>query len=897
MGQKTDAAKSITLGQGSARTKNTQPAEMGWPFVGRAAELERVTGLIRSGARAAILAGPAGVGKTRLGTECLAIANSEGFVPVRVAATQAAAGLPFGAFASFVPELAPGSALVEVLRQVAHAVAERGQGKPVAILVDDAHLLDGSSAALTHLLATTEQTFVLATLRSGERAPDAIVALWKDELADRIELEPLTQAQVGDLLASALHGPVNGATVKLLRERTDGNALFLRELVMAAVEAGVLREDEGMWRLSGSLPISPRLLEIVEARLGGIADSARRTLGLLALGEPLGVDVLQRIDAATDLEILEHRGLVQVEQSGRRLDARLGHPLYGEVLRAQLSPMRARATARALADALESTGGSRREDTLRIATLKLDGGGTVHLEIMLRAASTARERCDFPLAERLARAAVDAEGGFDASLILGQVCWLQGHADEAEEQLSALVPQAATDTQRALLASTRITILYFGLNRTAAALRVADEAEATIADLACRDAITTERARLLGRSGRCAAAVDLIEPLLDRVSGPTLVAACLAAASSMGPTGQTIGAIEATERGLSAHLALTGPPLPFGPYYHHMLRCLAVVHAGRLAEASVLGSEEYEKALADGSIESQAAFSACLAWAALFEGRVATAAHYARESAGGCRQLGWSLHLRNGLTVLAHAVALQGNAGKARAVLSEIDALGVPATDIYGPELLRARAWTAVAGGDAAVCRARLEEAATMARLGGAFAFESAALHDLARVGHAAKVAPRLHQLAEVVEGPLAPARAAHAAAMATADAAELDAASVAFEDLGAVLLAAEAAADAAVAWRRGGEPRRGAAAERRSSGLADRCEGARTPALATTASARFVLTPRELEIARLAAGGLSNKEIAMRLFLSHRTVENQLHAAYEKLGVRGRAELAQALS
>jgi DNA-binding CsgD family transcriptional regulator len=33
-----------------------------------------------------------------------------------------------------------------------------------------------------------------------------------------------------------------------------------------------------------------------------------------------------------------------------------------------------------------------------------------------------------------------------------------------------------------------------------------------------------------------------------------------------------------------------------------------------------------------------------------------------------------------------------------------------------------------------------------------------------------------------------------------------------------------------------------------------------------------------------------------MRLFLSHRTVENQLHAAYGKLGVQGRAELAQAL-
>jgi DNA-binding CsgD family transcriptional regulator len=830
-----------------------------------------------------------------LGAECLAIAASEGFTPLCVAATQRAAGLPFGAFASFVPDLSPGSDRLEVLRQVAHAVVERGEGRPVAILVDDAHLLDDASAALTHLLATTEQTFVLATLRSGEQAPGPVLALWKDGLADRLELQPLTLPEVGDLLSAALGGLVDGATVHVLRERTKGNALFLRELVLAAVEAGILREDEGMWRLSGSLPISPRLLEIVEARLGGVADSARRTLGLLALGEPLGIELFHRFDAGTDLGILEDRRLLQVEQSGRRLDARLAHPLYAEVLRARLSPLRTKAAARALADALEATGGRRREDALRIASLRLDGGGSVHPELMLRAATTARGRCDFPLAERLARAAVDAGAGFEASLLLGQVCWLQGRAEEAEQQLSALVHQAATDAQRATLASTRVTILYFGLNRTAAALQVADEAEATITDVAHRDAITTERARLLGRSGEYTAAVELIEPLLERVSGPTLVAACWAAVSSMGPAGQTAKAVEATERGLAAHLALTGAPLPFGLYFHLQLRSTALFHAGRLADARTLCTDEYEKAVAQGSIEAQAGFSLSLAWTLLLEGRVATAARFARESAATYRQLGWPFFLRMALAALAHALALQSDAGKARAVLSEIDALGVPSADAYGPELLRARAWTAAAAGDTADCWARLEEAVAMAHSGGARAWESAALHDLARLGRAGEVAARLRELAEVVEGPFAPARAAHAAALATADAAGLEAASVAFEDLGAALLAAEAAADAAVAWRRAGEPRRGAAAERRTHGLAGRCEGARTPAL-TAVGARAALSHRELEIARLAATGATSREIAARLYVSVRTVDNALYAAYHKLGVSGRTELADAL-
>jgi DNA-binding CsgD family transcriptional regulator len=221
-------------------------------------------------------------------------------------------------------------------------------------------------------------------------------------------------------------------------------------------------------------------------------------------------------------------------------------------------------------------------------------------------------------------------------------------------------------------------------------------------------------------------------------------------------------------------------------------------------------------------------------------------------------------------------------------VLAELDALGVPGADLGGPEVLRARAWTAVAAGDRADARKQLDAAVAMAQSGGASALESAALHDLARLGWAAEVAPALRELTGIVEGPLDPARAAHAAALAARDPSGLEAASRSFEDCGAMLLAAEASADAGVAWRQRGEPRRAVWAERRAAGLAARCEGARTPALAVAAPARATLTPRELEIARMAAAGLANKDIAARLYLSHRTVENKLHAVYEKLGSTG---------
>ncbi|MFY9808036.1 MAG: helix-turn-helix transcriptional regulator, partial [Pseudonocardiaceae bacterium] len=89
-------------------------------------------------------------------------------------------------------------------------------------------------------------------------------------------------------------------------------------------------------------------------------------------------------------------------------------------------------------------------------------------------------------------------------------------------------------------------------------------------------------------------------------------------------------------------------------------------------------------------------------------------------------------------------------------------------------------------------------------------------------------------------------------------------------------------------------QDRRGSAqaAATRAQRLAQACEQARTPALAALA-APLPLTQREREIVTMAAGGLSNRQIAERLVVSVRTIEGHLYRACAKLGASDRAQFA----
>lgn len=861
-----------------------------WPLVGRAVELDALASAVTS-AESVLLAGPPGVGKTRLATETMGLAAARGFKVLRVSGSQAASRLPFGAFAFLLPELDAAAEGTSTLRELARAVIGQGPGGRLALLVDDAHLLDPSSAVLVHELAAAESVFVVAVVRSRACAPDPIQALWKDGLATRIEIDQFGETEVGQVLEATLGGPVHGATRHLLFERTLGNVLFLRELVEGALNAGVLGEKDGLWQLTGPLPVTARLVELIDARIDGLPGPERAVVDTLAVGEPLALRLLERVVSPEAVRSLDERRLLQIAAGDDDVQVRLIHPLFGDVVRDGLPALRTRQICRDLADALDALGVG--EDLLRLASWRLQAGDGAHAATMSAGAEQAWRLGDLPQAERLATAASRAGAGFDTQLLLAQVYAVSGREKLAEQRYADLAQRADTDDGRMRLAVPRIDNLCHNLGSLDAALRVAQEAEQAISDQRRRDDLIGYRASLLDAAGRTTEALAVILPVLDRAGSSVGIWARVMGSFILARVGQLERASRLVDPAPEETRVTDSPwgtaPLP-------VLRSWALLFAGDLDAAEDLADREYERGLTEGSTETEFLLGLVRALIELARGRPNRAARWANESVSLLRGHGRLIQLRAALIALAEAQALRGEPHTAKQTLEEVSALPITVR-LMESELLRVRGWVALAEGDDSLATGLFTDAAGVAATAGDLVWEAAALHDLARAGSAPAALHRLSELAGLIEGKLAPLRARHCAAMAESDPEALIDCSEAFENLGMHLLAAEAAQQAAVALRRDGEPRRATALDRRSEQLLSRCDQVVSPTLKTTTSARATLSARELEIAGLAIDGLSSKDIAAKLHLSHRYVEKKLSETYEKLGVAGRGELRVAIS
>jgi len=868
--------------------------EVAWPLVGRQAELEALAAAL-GGTRAGgvVLAGGAGVGKTRLAREALARAEAAGWGVEWVAATRAAASIPFGAVSHLLPATERLSDdRLDLLRRAAVLLAERGRERPLALGVDDAHLLDDASAALVHQLALRGLVVVLATVRTGEPAPDSVVALWKDGLARRLDLPALAAEATAELLGRALGGRVDGVTRQEVLRVTEGNPLYLHELVLGGLESGGLRQVDGVWRWKRGLAGATRLAAAVEARLGTLDDAARAAVELTAWGEPLAVGVLERLVDRDAVQAAERSGVLVLQRAGRRALARLAHPLYGEVLRATLPMGRARAVAGRLAAAVGSGILRRRDDLLRVGVWQLEAGVAVRPALLLEAARQAAARFDLELAERLARAAVEAGGGQTAVRVLAEALEWQGRHAEAVAVMDD-EPPALGSTERARWASVRAGNLYWGLERTAEAEQVLQQA--ALAEEGGAEAVAM-LAWILLFDARLREAVAVAGRVLDQPEAPAqaLVWAATAAVPALGSLGRLGEALAVADQGLAVARAQP-QELPWGETQLGMARCQLLLGAGRLAEARAIADAGYQAAVADRSAERTGGWAGFRGLVAKTQGQVATAEASLREAVALLDEQDPYRFVRWCLAELASVAALVGDQGAAAAWLDRADARGGQANRFFDSWVQLDRAWVAAGAGELTRAAELAGQAAELAKARGQFTLEAVALHDVARLGAPAGVRERLGELAGLLEGRLGPLLAASAAALAARDGAALDRVAAAFEDLGALLLAAEAAAAAAHAHQAAARDARANASRERAAALAAACEGARTPGLGPDAQTS-VLTRREREAAMLAAAGTSSREIAARLGLSVRTVDNYLGRAYAKLGLTSRTELAALL-
>ena len=874
-------------------------ANPAWPLVGRGDLVAQIDDIVRGG-RGVVLVGPAGVGKTRLAHEVAAAAEARGVIVLRAVASASGVRIPFSALGPLLPDRrsrrGPVGDLVGAALRALSAMA--GSSGPALLIADDAQLLDDGSAAVVHQAAMTGAGVVLATVRSGDPVSATIVALWKDELLERLEVGSLGPAAVAELLAAALGGPVEVATADQLWRATEGNALYLRELVLAGLDRGALTLGERGWRLVGPIAGSPRLRDLLEARLAGVTAAEREVLELLAVGGRVGFDLVALIVDAAAAEAAERRGLLVVHHDGRRRELGLAHPLHGEILRSSMGALTVLRLSRRLADEVGALGVRRRDDVLRVARWRLDGGGTPDVSLLLLAADLAHAARDSDLAGQLARAAVEAGGGAEAVLELAVAEGELGGADEVERLLASIPgPPASGESETVLLAAVirRTSNLVWSLGRAEDADALISGAATWVADTANRAELAAQRAVLALFAGRPADALAIGADLERTGLGRAAVRAGLAVAPALLLAGRPEEALAAADRGYQAQLTL-GDQRGFGAAGTHvMFRLWALVELCRPAE-----TEQWLELVA-GIIAptvdepGRAWLAFCRARFELRCGRLHRATADFSEAASRWGALNQRGPARWAAAGGALAAAWSGDGDSATAIVDRLKAAGPSGMAVLEFEGDRARAWALVAVGDEAGAVEILLETARAAVGVGDVLHAVEGAHEAARLGAARRALTIVEAVGSLDGWPLGAARVEHVRALATEAVDDLVSAGSRLEAMGVVIEAADAYAAAAALLRRG---QHASAADRLVGRVALVLVDAgpvATPALAAMGSAA-ALSPREHEVAALAIADLSNREIADRLHLSERTVENHLQRVFMKLAVTSRRDLAGAM-
>lgn len=876
----------------------------GWPIIGRTDELAFLLDAT-AGGRGALIAGGAGVGKTAVAALVAERLARDGWTVSTHTATSALRTVPFAPFAALA-----GPTHDDQLSRMIGAVTAVQARQRALVVVEDVQWLDDVSMTFLRLLVDSTDARLVLTLRTGERRRlGAVADLWRSGVLTRVDLQPLSRGDVTKLVAAWLPGGGSSAVARSVWDLSAGNALYVRELLRASRAAGRISLVDGEWSLSS--PPLDALEELLGERLAEVtSNDEQRALALLAVADELGLTLLEELSSAEAVASLERLGLVTMTESARRVEVRLAHPIYVELVRSSLGVVGVRAVRSEVLAALTSKGLRRAGDDVRAAVWRVELGDYGDPERLLDAArdlaggySWAQTNLGAPMtpavpaalatATTLATAAFDGGAGFEAAALLVELHGAQGRAASAVQFLDHMEQLTVNDGQRVRAARLRAVVAVLDGADARTANEILDHAASMVSDPIHLRTIDATRAFVAWSVHDVPSAIEVTRAILDdpATRRSERAQALMTAAGALTTVGRSVDAATLLDEQLPI-LAESPPDAEDGIVL--IARIVVLCDLGLLREAHDLCTEALRVTEVIGWDEGTGFLSMALAQVALMAG-----------DGGRCVELASGGMLltpldrfgqhRVALSLLAHALAVTRDAtdDDIASALARMEDAPIR-TRLFAVTEVRARAAFAARRGAMSEARTIIEAAVAEADGQGRRTQVSMLLHDLVRYGFAS-AGTQLDRVASTCQGDLAAARAEHGRAAAAHDGVALDAAADRFEALGTVLYAAETSAQAAREHAAAALHARAQASARRATALADAC-GATTPALHDLPDSATHLTTREREVAGLAASGLSDRVIAAHLSLSARTVQSHLYAAYAKLGVAGRDELSGAL-